>query len=195
MSGLRETKKAATRTALTRAAAEIALDHGPEGLTIAEIAARAGVSARTFHNYFTSREEALLGFLSDRIRDLIDQLDEVPRELNLVEAVEHLVVEHLRTGEDELDSFGTLFRVSEIVGALSPTPQHPGAGTVVVPLLPAVHPRAPDLDDFEACVAINTLATAVRVALEWFYRQPEPRDIEVGAQLVRRACRMVLIDA
>ena len=195
MSGLRETKKAATRTALTRAAAEIALDHGPEGLTIAEIAARAGVSARTFHNYFASREEALLGFLSDQIRNLIDQLDEVPQEMGLVEAVEHLVVEHLRTGEDELDSFGTLFRVSEIVGALTPTPQHAAAGTVVVPLLPAVHPRAPDLDDFEACVAINAIATAVRVALEWFYRLPEPRDIEVGAQLVRRACRMVRIDA
>lgn len=194
MSGLRETKKAATRTALTRAAAELALDHGPEGLIIAEIAARAGVSARTFHNYFASREEALLGFLSDQISNLIDQLDELPEQMRLVEAVEHLVVEHLRTGEDDLDSFGSLFRISEIIAALSPTPQHPDAGAIVVPLLPVVHPRAPELDEFEACVAINTIATTVRVALDWYYRLPEPRDIEVGAQLVRRACRMVQLD-
>ena len=58
MSGLRETKKAATRTALSRAAAEIALMEGPEAFTVAAIAAAAGVSPRTFHNYFPSREDA-----------------------------------------------------------------------------------------------------------------------------------------
>lgn len=191
MSGLRETKKAATRHALSRAAAEIALAEGPEGLTIASIATRAGVSTRTFHNYFASREDALLEFISDRIRDLVEQLDEVPGELGLIEAVEHLVVEHLRAGEVKLDSFGALFRLTEIVEVIAPSPNHPDASIIVVPLLPAVLPRSPGLDEFEARLAIHTIAATIRFALEWFYRMPEPRDTELGVQFVRRACRMI----
>lgn len=193
MSGLREIKKAATRTALSRAAAEIALAEGPEGLTIAAIAARAGVSSRTFHNYFNSREEALLQFLSDRIEDLGEQLNDVPEELDLLDAVEHLVVHHLRAGESELDSFGALFHITEIVEIITPTPSHLSAGIIVTPLLPAVLPRSPGLDEFEASVAISIIASAIRAALEWFYRMPEPRDVEVGTQLVHRACSMIRI--
>lgn len=194
MSGLRETKKAATRTALSRAAAEIALAEGPEGLTIAAIAARAGVSNRTFHNYFNSREEALLQFLSDRIEDLVGQLNDVPEELDLLAAVEHLVVGHMRAGESQLDSFGALFYITEIVEVITPTPNHLSAGIIVIPLLPAVLPRSPGLDEFEVSVAINIIASAVRAALEWFYRMPEPRDVEMGAQLVHRACSMIRLD-
>lgn len=195
MSGLRETKKAATRTALSRAAAEIALAEGPEGLTVAAVAARAGVSNRTFHNYFTSREDALLQFLSERIEDLVEQLKDVPAELGLLDAVEHLVVGHLRAGESELDSFGTLFHITEIVELISPAPQHLNAGAIVAPLLPVALPRAPGLDEFEMSVAISIIASAVRAALEWFYRMSEPRDVEVGAQLVQRACKMIHLES
>ncbi len=57
--GLRETKKAQTRHALHRAALELALEKGPDGVTVESIAARAGVSPRTFFNYFPSRESAM----------------------------------------------------------------------------------------------------------------------------------------
>lgn len=59
--GLRERKKRATRLALSEAALRLALDHGPEQLTVEEISEAAGVSARTFFNYFSSKEHALLG--------------------------------------------------------------------------------------------------------------------------------------
>jgi AcrR family transcriptional regulator len=59
--GLRERKKRATRLALSEAALRLALDRGLEQLTVEEISEAAGVSARTFFNYFSSKEHALLG--------------------------------------------------------------------------------------------------------------------------------------
>lgn len=59
--GLRERKKRATRRALSEAALRLALEHGPERLTVEEISEAVGVSARTFFNYFTGKEQALLG--------------------------------------------------------------------------------------------------------------------------------------
>ncbi|MCD0442849.1 TetR family transcriptional regulator [Glycomyces sp. A-F 0318] len=59
--GLRERKKAATKAALGEAALRLAVEKGGiEAVTADEIAARAGVSTRTFHNYFPSKEAALL---------------------------------------------------------------------------------------------------------------------------------------
>ena len=59
--GLRERKKRQTRTALVRAALELCEAKGVEHVTVGEIAEAANVSRRTFFNYFSSREEAILG--------------------------------------------------------------------------------------------------------------------------------------
>ncbi|AEG42905.1 TetR family transcriptional regulator [Isoptericola variabilis] len=58
--GLRELKKAATRAAIADAAFELVRERGLDDVTIDEIAARALVSPRTFSNYFTCKEEAVL---------------------------------------------------------------------------------------------------------------------------------------
>jgi AcrR family transcriptional regulator len=57
--GLRERKKQATRQALARAAMQLALDRGFDNLRVEDIAEAAGVSPRTFNNYFSSREQAI----------------------------------------------------------------------------------------------------------------------------------------
>ncbi|MGY2085429.1 TetR/AcrR family transcriptional regulator [Blastococcus sp. SYSU DS0539] len=58
--GLRERKKQDTRAALAAATLELAVEHGLAAVTVEQIAARAGVSYRTFFNYFSAKEEALL---------------------------------------------------------------------------------------------------------------------------------------
>src|SRR3954469_18002584 len=58
--GLRERKKQATRAALADAAWNLAAEHGVSAVTIDDIAQAADVSPRTFFNYFSSKEEAVL---------------------------------------------------------------------------------------------------------------------------------------
>ncbi|WP_030438131.1 TetR/AcrR family transcriptional regulator [Actinoplanes subtropicus] len=70
--GLRERKKAATRQALHDAAVRLATEHGLDRITVEAIADEAGVSRRTFSNYFGSKEEALMYGDSRRIRGLIE---------------------------------------------------------------------------------------------------------------------------
>jgi len=72
--GLRERKKAATRRALHDAAVRLAIGHGLERLTVEQIADDAGVSRRTFSNYFGSKEEALMYGDLQRVQSLIDLL-------------------------------------------------------------------------------------------------------------------------
>ncbi|RKT56164.1 TetR/AcrR family transcriptional regulator [Saccharothrix australiensis] len=58
--GLRERKKQATRTALADAALRLCVEHGVEAVTVEQVARDAGVSLRTFFNYFSSKEEAIV---------------------------------------------------------------------------------------------------------------------------------------
>ena len=58
---LRERKKAETWTAIHEAAATLAYDRGFEQATVEAIAESAGVSPRTFFNYFPAKEDAVLG--------------------------------------------------------------------------------------------------------------------------------------
>ena len=53
---LRERRKLETSALIQRAALELARDYGIEGVTIEAICEAAGVSQRTFHNYFAFKE-------------------------------------------------------------------------------------------------------------------------------------------
>jgi AcrR family transcriptional regulator len=59
--GLRERKRLATRRAIQLAAIMVVRDRGLEATTVDEIAKIADVSPRTFFNYFSSKEEAIVG--------------------------------------------------------------------------------------------------------------------------------------
>ena len=69
--GLRERKKVATRQALHDAAVRLATEHGLDRITVEAIADDAGVSRRTFSNYFGSKEEALMYGDFQRVQRLI----------------------------------------------------------------------------------------------------------------------------
>ncbi|MDA8298343.1 MAG: TetR family transcriptional regulator [Actinomycetota bacterium] len=104
--GRRERKKRATRLALRFAALELTSERGFAKVTVEDIADAVDVSVRTFFNYFSSKEEALVGedpALTARLRaEVVD----LPTSLSPLEAVEAALVGWLRAAHEDLESSG-----------------------------------------------------------------------------------------
>ena len=76
MSSLRERKRVRTRQALIDAAAELFERRGYDGTTIADIAAAADVSTRTFFSYFASKEDVVFPDADARVQAALIAIDE-----------------------------------------------------------------------------------------------------------------------
>ena len=63
--GLRERKRAATRAVITAVARTLTAERGLNGYTVEEVCELAGISRRTFFNYFPSKEDAIIGHVDD----------------------------------------------------------------------------------------------------------------------------------
>lgn len=85
--GLRARKKKLTRRAIHRAALTMVSDRGLDHVTTDEIAASAGVSPRTFFNYFPTKDEAVLGLPPDLPESLERSLLERPESEDLFTAL------------------------------------------------------------------------------------------------------------
>lgn len=101
--GLRERKRQQTRQALISAAMRLFAEKGYDQTTVAEIAAAADVSTKTFFNHFASKDEVLFPHLSGRIDAAVTIIDHRAPGENvadvLVRAVEHMLASAVR---DEL---------------------------------------------------------------------------------------------
>ncbi|MFC7401400.1 helix-turn-helix domain-containing protein [Citricoccus sp. GCM10030269] len=67
---LRERKKTETWHAIHDAAADLALDGDMSCVTVEAIASEAGISQRTFFNYFSTKEDAILGVRAPTVPEL-----------------------------------------------------------------------------------------------------------------------------
>ncbi|HEX8869065.1 MAG TPA: TetR/AcrR family transcriptional regulator [Lentzea sp.] len=86
--GLRERKKTETRAALSEAALRLALEKGVDNVRVDEIAEAAGVSPRTYNNYFPSREHAIVaGITASRAQAVASALNSRPADEPLVESI------------------------------------------------------------------------------------------------------------
>jgi AcrR family transcriptional regulator len=90
--GLRERKKLGTRWALSDAALELALERGLDNVTRDDIATRAGVSLRTFNNYFTGKYEAIAFRQINRMRKSLAAFRERPADEPLWSAITEAVL-------------------------------------------------------------------------------------------------------
>jgi len=100
--GLRERKKADTRRALSDAALKLTLERGLDNVTRDDIAALAGLSLRTFNNYFTGKYEALAYRQTERLRRSIAALRARPADEPLWTSITESVLEPLEADFDEV---------------------------------------------------------------------------------------------
>jgi AcrR family transcriptional regulator len=102
--GLRERKKAETHQALAKAALDLADRLGPDRVTVEAIADAAGVSPRTFFNYFSSKEDAIVGIApaqsSALLADLLSRPEGEPP-LDALRAVVLAAAERLQAVGDD----------------------------------------------------------------------------------------------
>lgn len=109
--GLRERKKLATARALEFAALQLVDTRGLDAVTIDEIAAAADVSPRTFFNYYSSKEAALVGGMSSGARRFASALLDRPDDEPPLVAARAVFVERAPELERHADRFRLSMRV------------------------------------------------------------------------------------
>ena len=98
-SGLRERKKAATRQALGLAAMRLAIERGLDNVLVEDIADAAGVSTRTFNNYFASKYEAICALAFDRAMRIGDGAARAAGREPMWEAITNAVMSEYGTAD------------------------------------------------------------------------------------------------
>lgn len=170
MTGLREQKKQATREALREAALRLAMECGPENVRVDDIAEAAGVSARTYNNYFSSREQAIVAAVTaEREARVAAAVAASPPDLALSTAVTEAVVEQYTAPSDHSrDALLMITTRPALRAAFVNT-----ATEIEDPLTTVIADRIGDPDT--AHVLAASVAAAVRVALARWLADFSPR--------------------
>ena len=108
--GLRESKKEQTRIALSWATIRLTVQRGFHNVRIEDIAAEAGVSPRTFNNYFGGKAEAIAYRQVERVRQIAEELRARPADEPLWDAVTEAVLARFALRDDDGSDTGTASR-------------------------------------------------------------------------------------
>jgi AcrR family transcriptional regulator len=189
LTDLRTRNKQATREAISAAARRLAIEKGPHGLALVrvrDIAEAAGVSPRTYNNYFACREEAICAFQADRGRRLGQALAARPGHEPLGRAITAAVIEQFATPEPDRAGLSMIMSTPELAGeALKAFTMAEG------PLAEAIARRTgagPARDMFPEVMAA-AVAGAIRVAgRHWL----SPGNADSFATVLRHALGHVL---
>ncbi|MDT0398299.1 MULTISPECIES: helix-turn-helix domain-containing protein [Streptomyces] len=176
--GLREQKKQATRVALQEAALRLALERGPDAVRVEDIAEAAGVSPRTYNNYFSSREQAIVAAVTaERESRAAAAVAAGPADVRLADALTAAVLEQHTAPRDP----GELLLITgspALRAAYLDT-----AAAIEGPLAAAIGRRLGDADTLTARVLAASVAAAVRTALQrWI--QPSAAPHPTGGLVV-----------
>ncbi|MEV0351983.1 TetR/AcrR family transcriptional regulator [Nonomuraea sp. NPDC050680] len=165
--GLREQKKQATREALSAAALRLALERGPDNVRVDDIAEAVGVSSRTYNNYFSSREQAIVAAVnSEREARIAAAVADQPDGVGLAAAVIEAIV-------DQYTAPGVPSREALLLITARPALRDAFVDTTSAiehPLTDAIAGRLGDIDPHTARVLAASVAAAVRVAIEQWLR-------------------------
>src|SRR6185503_1566061 len=168
--GMRERKKLATRDALSAAALRLALEHGPQNVRVDDIAEAAGVSPRTYNNYFSSREQAIVvGLAAERGAPVAAALRARPVDEPLDQAVVGALIEQYSdAGEPNRDTRALITSAPALQAEFLDT-----IAAIERPLAEAIAARTDGQGELGPEVLAAAVSGAARIAAErWL--QPAP---------------------
>ncbi|MGB9279600.1 MAG: TetR family transcriptional regulator [Pseudonocardiaceae bacterium] len=171
--GRRERKKRATRAALSAAALRLSIERGIDNVTVEQIADEADVSLRTFFNYFSSKEEAIVAGDVATAESLVDAFRGRPHGEPVLDALRHAVL----TVFDEESYRDRVQRMHALRGTPSLLPHQLAAFVAQERALAvAVADRVGcdvNRDLYPALVAASAMA-GLRVAVQRWLAEPSP---------------------
>jgi AcrR family transcriptional regulator len=185
--GLRERKKRETRSALAWAAVRLAVERGFANVPVEDIAAGAGVSPRTFNNYFSSKAEAIVARHVDRLHAVAEELGARPPEEDLWTALGDTVIGAFAGPEDDgpphpLWVAGVKLMVAEpAVQAEFLRQSHIAEGVIAAAIASRLGAGP---DDLYPRLAAAAAGAAIHVSFEQWLRGPGPQNL-----------RQIMVDA
>jgi AcrR family transcriptional regulator len=167
--GLRERKKQATRYALREAALRLALERGPDNVRVDDIAEAAGVSPRTYNNYFSSREQAIVAAVTaEREARAAAAVAAQPASVPLANAVvEAIVAQYTDPGSHDARALLLITTRPGLRDAFLDT-----TAEIEHPLTAVIAERIGDTGRHTAQVLAASVAAAVRIALGRWIQPP-----------------------
>lgn len=180
MSGLRERKKAETRLALSWAAIRLVVERGFDAVRVEDIAAEAGVSIRTFRNYFPTKADAIAFRHRERVLQIAEELRARPADEPLWDAIRGAVEARFALGLDGAGAGAPARQWTAGVRLMTGEPALRGAfqrATVdgLAALAAAVGDRTgtdPDRDLYPTLVAAAVGAVVSSTAALWLRADP-----------------------
>lgn len=118
--GRRDRRKRQTRATLSMTALQMVAERGLDHVTVDEISEAAGVSPRTFFNYFTCKDEAIIGDQAVGAARIVARLAAVPPEVPTLAALRTALIEVLDEVQAHRDLWFLRMRVVEQNPALLP---------------------------------------------------------------------------
>jgi AcrR family transcriptional regulator len=165
VAGRRERKKLATRAALRRAALRLALRDGIENVTAERIADEADVALRTFFNYFSSKEEALLATAAVGAEAVVACFRARPPEESVLHALREAVLEVMDRDDVAGHEHVAVLRLTRAAPSLLPQ-QLSVLAAQERALAVAIGERPGAADDAYARLCATTAFATLRVTLD-----------------------------
>jgi AcrR family transcriptional regulator len=193
MSSLRERKRARTRQALIAAAAELFERRGYNRTTIADIAAAADISTRTFFAYFASKEDVLFPDAEARVRVALTAIDQRRPGERPAEVLVRALSEVGEAGDDMVGPMAALrLRLVRSVPAVR------GRGLQLqydaqAEIAKRLHAAFPDeLDAVDSAALVGAFVGAVGGALDVLLRNGPDVDSYAVRERLKRATAVAL---
>lgn len=190
--GLRERKKRATRAALAEAAVRLAAEHGAEKVTVEAISAAAGVSVRTFFNYFDTRDDAFVVIDADAGARMRQAVLDAPAALSPLQALREALAAELAEAEQQHELWRLHAQVvhasphllvrtlgahmadeTELAEAIAARIRAGGPTSAVSPPAPATDEERRGALDLYPRLLAAVAGTAVRTSVEHWSARPE----------------------
>ncbi|MEV6912313.1 TetR/AcrR family transcriptional regulator [Amycolatopsis sp. NPDC051071] len=191
--GLRERKRLETHRALATTAVRLVADRGLDNVTVEDISAAAGVSPRTFFNYFASKEDAVVianADYAERSQRTIEKFLATPKEIGTARAfVDAVKEEFAQVDENREEWLGRMKAIQEnaTLHSRAVAMNHETIGPTIeaIALRAGVDPKA----ELYPALLLATLGGAVNAALILWYQH----DGRVSAlELLDQAVEMLL---